>query len=443
MHDFVPYIPWVGALLGLLTLAGAFRAGRRRRLVEDLPVSKTTGVFLGTVVIEGTAESAQPLTSHLAQQPCVQYQWTVEEAWSRTVTETSTDSEGKTETRTRQESGWTTVADGGEMVPFYLQDDCGVILVHPEGATIEPKTLFSETCGRGDPLYFGQGPATAVADSDGRRRFIERGILHHATLYLVGHARERQDVVAAEIAHDSHASMFLISTRTREQVTSGMKWATRGWTLLGLVLTVGSVVLCDAILKRLCQPRLPVYAAVAGGYVAVAMLAWVWMVFNNLVELRQRVRQAWSLIDVELKRRQDLIPNLVVMVKGYRNYEAQLQGELARLRGELSATPPGVAGPDYAAVVPTAIAIAERYPDLKANASFAALQKSLVDTEQRIALARGYFNDIATHYDTRLEIVPERFVAALAAMKPQSLMAANDFERAPVTVNLEVPGKQP
>ena len=81
----------------------------------------------------------------------------------------------------------------------------------------------------------------------------------------------------------------------------------------------------------------------------------------------------------------------------------------------------------------------ERYPELKANANFAALQKSLSDTEQRIALARGYFNDIATHYNTRLEIVPERFVAILAAMRPQSLMGADDFERAPVSVDMDVP----
>ena len=78
----------------------------------------------------------------------------------------------------------------------------------------------------------------------------------------------------------------------------------------------------------------------------------------------------------------------------------------------------------------------ECYPDLKANASFTNLQKNLIDTEQRIALARGYFNEIATNFNTRLEIVPERFVARLAGMKPQPLMAANDFERAAVTVTL-------
>jgi len=119
-----------------------------------------------------------------------------------------------------------------------------------------------------------------------------------------------------------------------------------------------------------------------------------------------------------------LIPNLVGLVTGYRDYERQLQSELGRLRGELSATPPGVAGPDYSAVGRTAAAIAERYPELKANASFAALQKSLIETEQRIALARGYFNDIATHYNTRLELVLERAPVTLELDAPPAAIAA-------------------
>ena len=93
-------------------------------------------------------------------------------------------------------------------------------------------------------------------------------------------------------------------------------------------------------------------------------------------------------------------------------------------------------GPDFSAIAKSVTAIAERYPDLKANATFAGLQKNLVHTEQRIALARGYFNDIATHYNTRLETLPERFVARLGRMSPQALMAANDFQRAAVQVDL-------
>ena len=437
MHDFTPFLPLVGSLLGLLVLCMAFRAGRRRRLIENLPTSKTTGVFIGLVELKGTAESAGPLTSYLAEQPCVEYQWSVEEHWSRTITESYTDSEGHTQTRTRHESGWTTVASGGEMIPFYLQDDCGVVLIRPEGAKLEPGTIFDDTVGQGDSLYYAKGPAGAVADSDYERRFVEEGIPLHAALYVMGQAREREDVVAPEIAQDRHAPMFLISTRSEEQIDSGMKWGERGWGFLGLVLVVGFFVWGDAALHLRPEARWPLYVAAGLGYLAVGSLAWVWMVFNSLVDLRQRVRQAWSLVDVQLQRRHDLIPNLVEAVKGYRDYEQQLQTELASLRGQLLATPPGVTGPDFSAVGKTAAAIAERYPELKANTTFTALQKNLIDTEQRIALARGYFNDIATQYNTRLEIVPERYVACLASMKPQTLMAANDFERAQVKVAIQ------
>ena len=178
------------------------------------------------------------------------------------------------------------------------------------------------------------------------------------------------------------------------------------------------------------------YLLAATAYLFASGLGWIWMVYNSLIDLRQRVRQGWSQVDVQLKRRHDLIPNLVGTVSGLRDHEQTLQTELAGLRSQMEATPPGVAGPDYRACGAILMAIQERYPELTAQASFAGLQKNLIDTEQRIALARGYFNEIATFYNTRLEIVPDRFVAAIGGLKPQLLMAANDFERAPVEVNL-------
>jgi hypothetical protein len=123
-------------------------------------------------------------------------------------------------------------------------------------------------------------------------------------------------------------------------------------------------------------------------------------------------------------------------VQGYRDYESTVQKEVASLRSQLEATMPGQAGPDPAALVPTLRAITERYPDLKASESFLKLQKSLSETEQRIALARAYFNEIATGYNICLEVVPDRFLASVAGLKLQPLFAAADFERAAVTVDL-------
>ena len=261
-------------------------------------------------------------------------------------------------------------------------------------------------------------------------------------LYVVGQAREREDVAAPEIAQDRQAPMFLVSTRSGEQVSSGMKWGQYGWAFFGLLLVAAGVIWRDLAHEAPPATAWPVWAAAAAGYLLLGGLVWVWMVYNSLVDLRQRVREAWSLVDIQLKRRHDLIPNLVETVKGYSEHEQRLQTELAALRAELSATPPGVPGPDFSAVANAVAAIAERYPNLKANATFAGLQKNLVDTEQRVALARGYFNDIATHYNTRLEVVPERLVARLARMTPQTLMAANDFQRAPVQVDMQVPSQK-
>lgn len=421
---------WIGPVAGsvgaAVFLGFALRAGRRQRLVDNLPTGKTTGVFIGLVELKGTAEAEQPLQSYLTGTTCVYHKWTVEEHWSRTVTETYRDNAGNT--RTRRESGWTTVANGDDQTLFYLQDECGVIRVNPNGAKIEPKKTLAVECGPGDALYYGKGPAGAILNSDLRRRFVEHQIPLHAPVYVMGQARERDDVVAAEIANDAKSPIFLISTRTEEQVSTGMRFAFWGLGMLGLIaVVIGFVVLERGIAS---------YIVAGGSYLAAWGAGWVWMVYNSAVELRQRVRQAWSNVDVQLKRRADLIPNLVHAVEGMRDHESETQTAVAQLRGQLEATPPGKPGVDPQACVTVIRAVAERYPELKANSTFMNLQENLVDTENRIALARAYFNEIATHYNTRLQTVPDGLVARLGSLEPRTLMAAADFERAPVEVNL-------
>ncbi|MBM3839455.1 MAG: LemA domain-containing protein [Verrucomicrobia bacterium] len=434
MSDFAPFIPWIGLVLGALCIFGSLRSGKRKRLVDDTPTSKTTGVFIGLVELKGTAETGQPLMSFLAERKCAHYSWSVEEHWRRTVTETYTDKDGRTRTRTRVETGWTTVANGGETIPFYLKDDLGAILVRPDGAEIEAQQIFARTCGAGDPLYYAKGPPGAIMNSTFTRRFTETAIPLHAPLYVMGQSRERKDVVAPEIAHDKAAPMFLISVCTEEQVSRGFAWAYWLWGFFGMALAIAGFVIRDAESGFDPGARLLGYVLIGSGFILAWMLGWAWMVFNSLVGLRQRVRQAWATLDVQLKRRHDLIPNLVETVKGLRDHESNLQTELAELRSQAAATPPGAAGPDFHGLAKVTIGIAERYPELRAQESFLELQRELVNTEQRIALARGYFNEIATFYNMRLEIIPDRFIAPIARLQPQTLLAATDFERAPVEV---------
>jgi len=373
-----------------------------------------------------------PLTSYLAGVRCVQYTWQIDEHWSRTVHETYTDSKGHTQTRTRTESGWSRIAGDSQSIPFYLKDDTGVIRIVPKGATINSINTFNETCSPNNALYFGKGPEREIANSTHRRRFRETALSLHTMLYVMGQARERQDVVAAEIAYDKNAPMFLISTKTEKQISTGYGRWFWFWLILGLGTAIGGTVAWNMLEKLHAGISWQTLAGAAGGFIVALLLGWVWTVYNSLINLHHMVEQGWSQVDVQLKRRHDLIPNLVKTVEGYRTYESETQQVLTELRAQAEA----MAGPDSKGVAPMLRMIIERYPELKASESFLRLQQALVDTEQRIALARDYFNDVVTFYNTRLEIIPDRFVADLARLHPQTLMSAADFERAPIEVKL-------
>ena len=426
----------IGALFALGCLLLAFRSLWRQRLIDDLPTSKVRGVFIGLSELKGAAESETPLTSHLGETSCVQYRWSIEEHWSRIVTETYHDADGHMHTRTRQESGWKTVASGEKSIPFYLKDDTGVIRIVPERAEIQGITTFDKTCTRSDSLYFGKGPEREVADSDHRRRFKETAIPLHASLYVLGQARVREDIVAAEIAYSKKAPMFIISTRTEKQISSAFKRRFILWLVLGVVLLFGGLITRDLIIYSRIALLLQPYAIMAAGYLAAFAVGYVWTLYNSFIQLRQRVQRAWSQVDIELKRRNDLIPNLVQCIDAYSHHERETQMLTAELREQLLATAPDQAGPDFKGIASSLLAVLEQYPELKANELYLKLQAALVETEQRIALARDYFNETATFYNNRLEMIPDRFIAAIGRLKPRRLMGFGDFERAPVQVNL-------
>ena len=320
-----------------------------------------------------------------------------------------------------------------------------MILVRPEGAKVEDAEVFDQTCGRGDALYYMKGPMGAVSHSDHRRRFTEHAIVLHGALYVMGHARERQDVVAPEIAADAEAPVFLISTRSEQQISRGLAIQFWVWGVLGAVAAVAGGIVCAKMGESYRREAgmamghgrdVGLCIATAGGFLVLWLLGWLWMAFNSMVRLRQMVTQAWSNVDVQLHRRADLIPNLVEAVKGFRDYERTVQESLALLRSQAQATRPGQPGPDPVATSPAIMAIVEQYPQLKANDVFMRLQRQLADTENRIALAREYFNNIAEHYNRRLAIVPESFVAWLGQFREQPFFAAAGFERQAVAVKL-------
>lgn len=407
--------------VGFVLLLFALRSGRQQRLLDDTPLSKTLGVFIGEVEVTGACVTSTPVEAYLSERMCVLFEWSIDEQWERWETETYTDKDGNRRTRRVLRRGWTTVAANGHTQGFYLKDEFGFLWVHPKGADLETLELFSAMADRGDALYFGKGPSDEIADSTGTRRFSERGLPVGTPLFVRGRASERPDIVAPQIVHDPKAEMFIITPRKESEVSSGR--AAGYW--VGGILGAGATFIGGAVV--LGQPT-PWSAAFLAVYLAAWAAGWLWMVFNSLIGLRTRVRQAQSLIDVQLKRRADLIPRLVACLQGYRQHEADLQAALAALRAQAGAAPA------VAAVAPTVVAVAERYPDLRADQVFATLQKQLVETEDRIALARAYANDIATFYNTRLERIPDAYVARLVAMQPAALFVAAGFERMPADV---------
>ncbi|MDI9403247.1 MAG: LemA family protein [Limnohabitans sp.] len=429
--------PLVGGALALLAVWAAVRSSRMRRFLDDTPTSKTAGVFIGDVELQGTAETPEPFTSYLWGGKCVLYSWSIGEHWSRLVTETYTDSKGNRRTRTRRESGVTTIASGGDSAPFYLVDDTGHILIRPKGAKLETRTVFSRTVGRGDPLYYDKGPQGAVANSDHRRTFTEEAIPMHQAIFVLGMARERKDIVAAEIAENPDAVHFLISVRDEKAIAGGYACGTWGWAIFACILFASGVVIAERNGRFLQETSIAIYVGAALIFLFVYAIAWSITVFNSVLRLRQRTRRAWSNIDVELKRRHDLIPQLAECVKGYAMHERDTQRLVALFRTQYALRPEEVRGGEAKVVGLTPILqiVQEAYPDLKASESFLALQRELVVTESRIAMARVYYNGLVKSFNARLTVVPDAWIALVARLKPFAFFEAKGLERESVHVD--------
>jgi LemA protein len=171
---------------------------------------------------------------------------------------------------------------------------------------------------------------------------------------------------------------------------------------------------------------------------AVLILLYGIFTYNRLIRLRVRTENAWSQIDVQLRRRYDLIPNLVESVKGYAAHEREVFEEVTRARTKAqSAT--GVqdqaqAENQLTRGIGRLMAVAERYPELKANQNFLVLQEELTGTESRIAYARQFYNDQVQGLNTLIQTFPSRVVAGLGGFAPREFFEIDEPSRGPVAV---------
>lgn len=171
------------------------------------------------------------------------------------------------------------------------------------------------------------------------------------------------------------------------------------------------------------------------------VLTYTVILYNGLVRLRNENDRAWANIDVMLKQRHDEIPNLVETVKGYMQHEQQTLLAVTQARAAsvnaTSIAQKAVADLQMAGALRGLFAVAENYPELKANENFLKLQNRITELEERIADRREFFNDDVTTYNTRIGQIPDVFVASFMSLKPREMFKVSDEDRKLVEVSLQ------
>jgi LemA protein len=166
--------------------------------------------------------------------------------------------------------------------------------------------------------------------------------------------------------------------------------------------------------------------------IIILLVIWFVAKYNSLVTLRQKVKNSWSQIDVQLQRRFDLIPNLVESVKGYMAHESEVLEKVTSLRSAWananSISDKVKIDNQLSGALKTIMAVSENYPDLKANENFKALQAELSQTENKISYSRQFYNDSVTKYNTALELFPTNIVASLFHFDKENLFEVNSEE---------------
>ncbi|MFN0151991.1 MAG: LemA family protein [bacterium] len=176
----------------------------------------------------------------------------------------------------------------------------------------------------------------------------------------------------------------------------------------------------------------------------IVVLAAVWAIgiFNGLVGLRNQVQNAWKQIDVQLKRRHDLIPNLVNTVKGMMKFEQDTLTKVMEARakavGATSVGAKGAAEGELTQALGRLFAVVENYPDLKSNVNVLKLQEELTTTENQIGFSRQHYNDLVMRYNTRQEVFPTNLVAGMLGFQRSEFLEIAETERATPAVDLSL-----
>jgi hypothetical protein len=406
-----------GGFLVLVHLG--FRALQQRRIVVGIPTSAAAGVHIGLNRVQGAPQPlGKTLVSPLTRTECAGWSSRVEEEWRK-----------ESMWRWRRRPRWRVVAEQTSEGDFDLVDDSGAIRVAIAGATITGYCAYRREIPEDDPEFLEVAPAPEAPGGTGRRRVVELVIPLATATTVVGTARLRDDAPRPELTWDPDDRRLMVSS-------IGLSTAAARQVVTAVALLLGAVGLL-AIAPLAIRPSDTEYwraveesdewiPLLVIGAALVFVAYWVRYLFNDFVGLRERVARAHSLIAVELQRRHDLLPALAKVVSEGAQHERELLANLTQAR----VSNQGVSGFEQVDSADTdaaaeMIAVAERQPELRADEGFRQIQASIVDSENRIALARRFYNDSVTLYNERRAEMPASIVASVFRFRSAMLYRAN------------------
>lgn len=404
-------IPTVIALLLIVAFAWfAFRVIRVKRMQENLPTSKTAGAVFGLIELKGRlVEDTPHVLGPISDKPCVWYHYRVEEKRGS----------GK-------DASWVTVTDETHKQPFYCEDDEGRMRVFPTGAEVITKHSSKRT--------------------SSSYRSYEKRLEPGDELYLLGKAKTDKTRGDALVLGHEKGNPFIVANLTEAQVM--MKKASTAMLLLsaGISLLFGVGLWIAGSNGNFSSADFMLSALIAPSFAAVLMLV---VMYNDLVFLKRRCDRNWSNIDVSLKKRATLIPQLERVVKRYLEHEAELQQGLVSLREQGRQVSDTASADSYMAaesqVIDKLEVCLERYPDLQGHKAIADFHKRLIKLENEVALMRDGFNDAVTQYNTRIQIFPDNLLASIFRFQAMNRLRFDQAAHALPVVDLSMdkPASEP
>lgn len=415
----------IGLGVALVAAVVAWLLDRRRRKYADRATTPAAAVFAGLNLVKGRGWTSGPIASYRTSTSSLWWEYTLEE--ERRHTRTVTDNKGNTRTETYTE--WHIIETRKDELPeIEVVDDTGSVLVRLSGASVVPRQVHLEIFRDHQARGILGRILSAGTGATGRYREIEKVVGYGDDLFVVGECELDQERFVPVIARK-----VMVSTRSEE---SHVRWLAVG-VVATVLVAVAAMTVGVATLIRPDDPAEPI-AWVPGLLAALVLLVLAWGIttYNRLRLVAQGADRAWSLIDVQLRRRHDLIPSLQNCVGAHAAYEQEAMVAITEARTVAAAASPSdeaEALSDEAETqtraLRTILAVAEATPELTVDQSFQRLQRELADTEDRIAASRTFYNDSLTILRDRQQRFPGSLVAKRVPIAHRDLIDARGFER--------------